>query len=323
MIHRPPRRLAAPLLISLSVLASGCAARPPPTWTVEDVPVDLETACATGTAVPRGVTVIRSTEGEARSSRTYARTSAERATGPDTLVVAGEACLFTVDLASGATTRLKVGDGPFAPTRVGAATGYLVMLDEDAGTIRWMDVRTGGISRTLVHLQRPVDLAVLPGGAALVVEYNGGRVMELKPGEDARPLLVGAGLGAPVAVVAPTPRDSYVVDGPGGQILRVGLKMATRAPVVTGLHRPEGLVSLQDGRLATIETATGRLLAVDPKLGTMEVLAAGLPIRGPGDPDLPTLSLARGSGATLYLADPLGRRLLRIAPPPAPPAAAH
>ena len=324
-IHR-----LAQLVVVLAT--AGCAATPPPPYRVEEVAVALGAACippghsddqgdaegaATRAVIPRGIVLVNSTEPGRPTKRSQPRANA---VGTATLIVAGERCVFTLDPATAAVAPLKSGAEPFRPTAVSAVAGFVALLDEQQGAIRWLNTQTGETVRTMVGLNQPAGIALVPGGTALVTEYAAGRVLRLRPTEESRPLVVIDGLAGPVAVAGADAMVAYVTERNGGRIVRFNLRDPGREVLAEGLDQPEGMVMLQDGRLAVIEAGLGRITRVDPATGRTDVMATGLRVAhaagsAPAVETAPgVMALAVAGDGSLYVADPAAAKIFRIVP---------
>lgn len=292
----------APALFALAL--AGCSSGPQlPPWRadilVETLPADCMASAAADAiqataVVPGGLALVR---------------SADR----DVVLIASRSCLWTVAASGGPVEPLPThGDG-IAPTMVHATGGGIAFSSSLSGSVRAIDV-DGAVTFNVSGLQRPMGVRLLPGGAALAVENGTGRVLRLGPNDEYRPRLVTEGLEDPVGIVVINATTGYVTERSAGRITRFRLDRFERTPVKTGLARPEGLTVLADGRLGLVETATQRVLAVDPVSGTAEVLAADLPV-APEDatPDPHAVAdIAAAADGTLYVSSPRLRSVLKL-----------
>jgi hypothetical protein len=142
---------------------------------------------------------------------------------------------------------------------------------------------------------------------AVVAELGAGRVLGIRAG---RVEVLASGLNEPVGV-AIGPDGSHLVSEAGaGRVLKLG----SRAPLIEGLQRPQGLLVL-DGILYVVDAGAKELIAFDLGSGTGRTIAADLPVGPPpgvipkplrgmppfSGPQGPFAGIAAGPDGTLYV----------------------
>lgn len=287
---------------------AGCASTPQlPQWQasplVGTLPVDCagggEATTPTGAAniVPGGIGVVRS---------------------DDRLIVlvAARSCLWTIDAASGQPEPLPTyGDG-IAPTMVDGNTGGLAFSSMLSGSVRAINPQ-GRVAFNVSGLHQPAGVRMLPGGAVVVAEHGSGRILRVGPTPEYRQRVLLEGLDGPFGLVILNATTGFLSEREGGRVREFRLDNASTRIVGEGLAQPEGIALMADGRLAVVETGRSRVIALDRTNGSVEVLAAELPVHpgtGGADP-FAVADIASAPDGILYMSSAAQRSVLKLAPP--------
>ncbi|MGL5911467.1 MAG: hypothetical protein ACRCZP_15820, partial [Phycicoccus sp.] len=176
----------------------------------------------------------------------------------------------------------------------------------------------GGTSRPLVtDLPFPVA-AVELGPDLLVADAERGAIVRVDGTDPARRVELPARLDTP-AGLATDGRDVWATDLRRGRILQVvddGVPLSRAKVVARGLRRPQAVAVGRPGELLVVETGTGRVAAVELTHGHTTRLPVELMPGDPAPEGLPTDGLLAGLAAspdgTVYVADPVANRVLRV-----------
>lgn len=299
--------------VALALGLAGCASKPQLTpWRADALLTALPPSCTAGAAapppadaaaaiLPSGVTVVRSA-------------------GKDVVLVAARACLMAIDAQTGAAEPLPTRGDSIAPTMVDGASDGIAFSSSLSGSVRIINT-DGIVSFNVSGLRRPLGVRYMPGGSALVAEYDSGRIVNLGPTEETRAKLVADKLDGPVGLVVVDATKGYVTETRAGRVTEFRLDRFETKEIASGLKQPEGIALLGDGRLAVAEVGLRRLVAIDPKTGDIEVMADNLAIglaadTAGGEPHTIT-DVAAAPDGTLYLSADVDRTVMRVTPRPA------
>ncbi|MCE7795199.1 gluconolaconase [Sphingobium sufflavum] len=155
-----------------------------------------------------------------------------------------------------------------------------------------------------------MDVAVAPGGAVVIADYDAGRIIALESGETRE---LASGLDQPMGVAIGGDGTVYVAEAGAGRVVR--LSGGRAETVLDGLGRPEGLTIAGD-RLFVVDTLTKELVAFDTGGGARSTIASALPVGAPAGvvlppakpvgtlagPMTPFTGIALGGDGTLYVA---------------------
>lgn len=156
-------------------------------------------------------------------------------------------------------------------------------------------------------VDQPYGVALAPDGTPVVVEQGAGRLLAVRTGSVD---VLADGLDTPVGV-AIGPDGAPLVSIAGAVVRVTG---AGAAPLVDGLHTPQGLL-VRDGTLFIVDAGSKELIGVDLATGARTAIATGLPVGPPpgvvpkplkgmppfSGPQGPFAGIAAGSDGTLYI----------------------
>lgn len=287
------------LVVAVTATLAGCASAPRLTpWQATPLIESLPPTCATAedapALVPGGISVVRSE-------------------GADVILVAARGCVLAIDAASGQMEPLPTRGDSIAPTMLDGASGGIAFSSSLSGSVRLIDTE-GAVRFNVSALHRPLGVRFMPGGSALVAEHDTGRLLRLGPSDESRARLVAEKLDGPVDIVVTDAMQGYVTEARAGRVTRFRIDRFETTTIAKGLHRPEGIAVLADGRLAVVEAGLRRLVAVDPLRGTIEVMADGLLLGEPAaSGEFPGVAdVAAAPDGTLYVTAPASRTVLRV-----------
>lgn len=152
-------------------------------------------------------------------------------------------------------------------------------------------------------------IAIAPGGALVVAELGGGRVLAINNGTVET---LATGLRQPTGVAVGTDGTVYISESAGGRVVRLARGKAET--VIDGLQQPQGLL-VHDGALLVLDAGRKELIRLNLGTGAREVLAARLPVGAPAGvvpktlgaignlsgPMGPFAGIATSTDGTLYL----------------------
>jgi sugar lactone lactonase YvrE len=234
--------------------------------------------------------------------------------GHETVLTSAGDCVVSIDSLDGTVAKLTTA-GEFAASAIDATASAVFLVSRAAGIAKWLDPKTGKTVQALGGFQRPLGARLAPGDTAYVAEFDLGRIVRVRPTPDSRPAVVAAALAGPVDIIVTEPNVAYVTEMTGGRLTRIGLQADERKVVLKKLNRPQGMARLPDGRIAIVEAGLRRVIAVDLKGKSREVLFENLPIAAPGDapPDY-YAALGLGADGALYLISDLQGALVKLGP---------
>ncbi|MEZ5144902.1 MAG: hypothetical protein R2726_20655 [Acidimicrobiales bacterium] len=208
-----------------------------------------------------------------------------------------------------AVTGLAAAQTPTTPTTAAAAgddvgtlrPGELVVTQQRLGQL--LVITAAGTTRSLSgSLESPRGVAVLPDLSVLVAENTANRISGIEGPFGSRPAPV-ASFPSPEAIAVAADGAVYVSSLNGGQIARLDVATRTITPVADGFVRPTGLAA-QGGAVYVADASEGSITRVGQD-GAKEVVAQNL--------GAPT-GLAIGPDRTMYVADFVGKRVLKVDP---------
>jgi len=154
-------------------------------------------------------------------------------------------------------------------------------LPPDGRLVR-VDPDTGAREQVATGFGFPWTVREGIGGQVLVGDQALGAVFDVDPATGTVTPVVG-GLVSPSGMrVDRGAGVVYVSDTGGGRVLAVDLATRVVSVLASGLRSPEGIGIDHDGTLLVVEGDAGRLVRVDPRGGTPEVVATGLATRTVG-----------------------------------------
>jgi len=236
--------------------------------------------------------------------------------GSGELLVATSSAVTRFALPAGAPLDVLAPDLPNTVSSLDARPERWVTVGPYDGSVTLFDPATRSTRVLARGLDFPTD-ARLDGDGVLVAEAGAGRVLRLAVENPGRRDVVAAHLGSPTGLAA-RDGDLWVTDVAGGRVLQLAQRgRALRRPrvVARGLDRPLA-IAVEGHRLAVLESGAGRVVELRPgrarRVLTDDVTPLNPPLPGrPTDGTFAGLAFADGA---LLVADPIGNRVLRVAP---------
>jgi sugar lactone lactonase YvrE len=155
-------------------------------------------------------------------------------------------------------------------------------------------------------------------GDLVVAEFGTGSVVRADSEDPSERATLISGLVLPAGLAADR-TNLYVGDWGTGtvyQVIRRRVLLAEPLPIATGLDFPEGLAVDGNGNVLVVETGTGRLLRIHPRSGRQEVVAEGMNLGRPAQPNLiPTgviSGVAVGRHGDIYVAGDIDQVVYKI-----------
>lgn len=159
--------------------------------------------------------------------------------------------------------------------------------------------------------------AVSVNGDIIVAELGAHRVVRRNTGTRETEVLMG--IPVPTGLAAGNGK-LYVADWLSGSIYQLMMdnQVMSPVPIISGLHKPEGMALDKQGRLLVVETGLQRLLRIDPASPQPEVLANNLAVGLAGVPGYPPhwlmSSVVVDQEGGITVSQDLNNSLLRIEP---------
>jgi DNA-binding beta-propeller fold protein YncE len=160
-------------------------------------------------------------------------------------------------------------------------------------------------------LAAPFGVAVAPGGAVLMAEYEGGRIVAVET--KGQPKVLARGLDHPTGIAVAADGSCFVTETGKRRAVRIDGDVT---PVLDGLEHPEGIAVAGD-QLMVLDTGAKQLWTVSLRDGKSGVIASGLPVGCPTGampqpqpgvpgflpgPVLPFAGVAAARDGTIYVA---------------------
>jgi len=237
----------------------------------------------------------------------------------DTIHVADLFAYRTVDGLTGEVTeqaRMHADGTTLEYPLSATAKGDEVLLSSwFTGTVQVIDRKTGKTREMLHDFKAPHDAIRLDDGSILVAELGAKSLVRVsgEHGKD-RTVLIG-GLEGPIGLAGGANGDVYVTEAYAGQVSKVASN-GEKTVIARDLKMPEGLALAPDGSLVVAEVGAKRLIRIDPSNGTVEEIAANLPIGLPATPgglpsNIPT-GVGVGASGTIYFSSDVENAIYRV-----------
>jgi sugar lactone lactonase YvrE len=157
---------------------------------------------------------------------------------------------------------------------ISAGPGTWVVTTADGNVTRWQPAASE--SEVLAQgLDRPAGLAIGAGGAIVVAEMGGGRVLSLEGGNLTE---LARGLDRPTGVALGPDGTVYVSEAGAGRVVK--LSGGRSEIVLDGLGTPEG-IAIAGGKLYTVDTDAKQVIESDLSGGARRTIGANLPVGAP------------------------------------------
>jgi sugar lactone lactonase YvrE len=203
------------------------------------------------------------------------------------------------------------------PAAVGVGGKLIALSTWSSNNIQLLDRATLADVEVLKDFQVPMDAIPLEDGSLLVIELAKGTLVRASGEHYADRKVVASELAGPTQMILGKDGGVYITEAIG-RLTRVDLQLGTKTVVADQLAMPEGLAETPWGSFVVAESATRRLVSIDPVQKTRVVVAENLPIGLPGRKELPppylTTGVAVGPEGTVYVTCDRDGSLLRIRP---------
>lgn len=229
--------------------------------------------------------------------------------------------LREVDGSKGTIINLTVPSkaGPF-PTAVRA------YREDGAVRLMYTSWFTGDLSvidadtRQLIRYERgfaaPRDSIRLNDGSLVVAESGAGRITRVSL--DGARRSVGPEFVTPVGLALDRGGRLLVTDATAGVLTAVDLVSGKAVELANGLGRPEGIAVSSQGGIFVVDSASHRILCVDPSNGRVSLLTDVIALGLEGSDPLPRAWVHNGIAVTsdgiLYVPSDLNAALYRLVP---------
>jgi len=223
----------------------------------------------------------------------------------------------TIDPASGAVTVLPVGPGVFGSTGVAVDAKRIAITNTSpAGMLQVVERDTGATITSQFGFGAPYGVAFDSDGTVLLADFAADALVRVALDDTNARSVVAEGLGGPVGLALDGQGGAYVTGHGAGTVTWIDLASGESTLIADGLHQPEGLARLPNGKLAVAAVGTQRLLIVDPGDGAVEVAAESLPIGfdlgGAGPAPALFTGVAALSDGDVYVTGDADNSLLRV-----------
>jgi sugar lactone lactonase YvrE len=168
------------------------------------------------------------------------------------------------------------GDFPGFVRGICGGPGGRLYATTFVGNISAYDPRTNTSEVLASGLEGLFDVACGPGGVAVAVEYEAGRVVQTAPGGAAK--VVARGLDHPIGVAVAADGTCFVAETGKRRVAKI--EGGAAVPFVEGLERPEGM-AVAGGELIVLDAGSKKLISVSLKDGKSQTIASGLPVGCP------------------------------------------
>jgi sugar lactone lactonase YvrE len=240
--------------------------------------------------------------------------------GKDTLYVPDIFAYRTVDGANGdVSTVLRMqSDQLEYPFGVSVNAKHVILTSWFTNSVQRIERASGKPLAMLHDFKAPVDAIEAEDGSLLVLELGTGSLLRVKGADGKDRTAITKELNAPVAMVSAGPGAVYVTEYATGAVVRINLANGSKNVIASGLKAPEGIDVAPDGRLIVAEVGLRRIVAVDPKDGTITPLAGNLAIglqgfQG-GPPAYVPTGVAVGKSGAIYVTSDVRNAIYKLAP---------
>ncbi|MEN3160947.1 hypothetical protein WI697_02855 [Tistrella mobilis] len=205
-----------------------------------------------------------------------------KAGGGSTLHLADLFAYRTIDGATGKVTDVAraYASNLENPMNANYDGGRILLTSWFAGGVQMFDPATGTELGHVNKLAAPMDALMADDGHLLVLTAGGTIHKAALDGSaapaDQKPVVEHLVMPTRMIWSGPDHRSVYVTETGAGRIVEVPVDGQALRVVVGDLKAPEGLARLPDGRLVTVETGTGQVLAFDPETAKGELISTGL-----------------------------------------------
>lgn len=238
----------------------------------------------------------------------------------ETLYVPDIFAYRTVDGASGeVSTILRMqSDVLEYPFGVSVSAKHVLLTSWFTNSVQRIDRVTGKPLAMLHDFKAPVDALEAEDGSLLVLELGTGSLLRVKGADGKDRTTIAKELNAPVAMASAGPGAVYVTELASGAVVRINLANGAKNVVASGLKAPEGIDVAPDGRLIVAEVGLRRVVAIDPKDGTITPLAGNLAIglqgfQG-GPPAYVPTGVAVGKSGAIYVTSDVRNAIYKLTP---------
>jgi sugar lactone lactonase YvrE len=238
----------------------------------------------------------------------------------DHLYVADVFSFRAVDINSGAVRdvyRMHAASSELAyPSSVGLGSKLIALSSADTNTVQLLDRATQKSLEVVRGFKVPADAIPLDDGSLLVAEVASNSLLRASGEHYQDRKVVAQDLGGPTQMILGKDGAVYLTESVG-RLTRIDLASGAKTIVANNLQMPEGLAQTPWGTFIVAESQAQRLVEIDPKDGSLRVVAEKLPIGlSPKRPDTPGAYLPTGvavSGdGTVFVSADLDNSLLRI-----------
>jgi sugar lactone lactonase YvrE len=158
-------------------------------------------------------------------------------------------------------------------------------------------------------LEQLIGVALTSRGAAVVAEFNTGRVLSVQAGKVE---VLASGLRGPMGVAIGPDDTCFVSEAGAGRVVK--LSGSNVEAVLDGLKEPQGIL-VRDGQLYALDVGAKTLMAFDLKSKARQTIASDLPVGVPSGvlakplrgimpftgPQGPFAGIAAGPNRTIYI----------------------
>ncbi|MDX3865499.1 beta-N-acetylglucosaminidase domain-containing protein [Streptomyces europaeiscabiei] len=167
------------------------------------------------------------------------------------------ASVSSIDLSSGRSTDIAVGDNP-GEVVVSADGRTAYAANQGSDTVSVIDVARGEVTATVAVGRVPAGLALTPDGGTLwVANYTDGTVQPVDTGTLKAGSAVTVGSGPENMAITPDGRTLYVANMHDNTVTPVGLATREAGPAIPVGPRPFDVVAAPDGKRVYVSNSGG------------------------------------------------------------------
>ncbi|MEM8964401.1 MAG: hypothetical protein AAGD38_23145 [Acidobacteriota bacterium] len=163
------------------------------------------------------------------------------------------------------------------PSTIAVDGDHFVLSSWILNAVQVYDPATESVLTSVGDFATPLN-AIGWDGDLVVSELGTGSVVRADGDDPTQRTILGSGLAVPTGL-ALDHGDLYVAEWAAGtirQLTQAGQILDPAPVIVSGLAQPEGLIVLDDGDLAVVETGAGRVTRIDPVTGATSLIADDL-----------------------------------------------
>lgn len=239
--------------------------------------------------------------------------------GKDTIYIVDVFAFRKVDAATGKVSEISrvfaPNDAVEYPMNISVRGDHLIVTSWFSGTVQLYDRSTNKLLSTWREFVTPHDALELDDGSVIVTELATGKLLRVTGENGEERVTVLEGLAGPNGLARAGDGSIYLTEL-GGNLSRIDLAAGTLEVVYEGLVMPQGIAVAPDGKIVVVEVGAKRIVSIEPKSGTLTVLAENVPVGIPAPEGMPPTNIPNGVAVsemrTVYFSSDIDNAIYRL-----------